>query len=109
MTSNATNTSRGRFLSSEWVYVGLLLLLCLFAIGPYLAPGYFWGAHDARHNVYFLFEYDRAVQDGIWWERWSPDFTFGYGYPFFIIYGPLPTIIGEVFHHFLGIGWTATV
>jgi hypothetical protein len=87
----------------------LVVALCVFAIGPYLAPGYFWGAHDARHNVYFLFEYDRSVQDGIWFQRWSPDFTFGYGYPFFIVYGPLSTLAGEVIHHFLGVGWTATV
>ena len=87
----------------------LVVLLCGFAIAPYLSPGYFWGAHDARHNVYFLFEYDQAVQDGIWFQRWSPDFTFGYGYPFFIVYGPLSTFVGELIHHFLGVGWTATV
>ncbi|MBC7225553.1 MAG: hypothetical protein H5T59_14965, partial [Anaerolineae bacterium] len=48
---------------------GLLLLalgLSLFALGPLLQPGYFWGAHDARHHVYFLFEWDRSVQEGIW-------------------------------------------
>jgi len=90
-------------------HVVLVILLCAFAIGPYLAPGYFWGAHDARHNVYFLFEYDRSVQDGIWFSRWSPDFAFGYGYPFFIIYGPLASFGGELIHHFLGVGWTATV
>ncbi|MBC7225548.1 MAG: glycosyltransferase family 39 protein, partial [Anaerolineae bacterium] len=53
---------------------------------------------DARHHVYFLFEWDRSVQEGIWWPRWSPDFCFGYGYPFFNIYGPLATMVGEVFH-----------
>ena len=91
------------------MHMVLAVLLCVFAIGPYLAPGYFWGAHDARHDVYFLFEYDRSVQDGIWLPRWSPDFTFGYGYPFFIIYGPLASFVGELLHHFLGLGWTATV
>ncbi len=76
----------------------LALGLSLFALGPLLQPGYFWGAHDARHHVYFLFEWDRSVQEGIWWPRWSPDFCFGYGYPFFNIYGPLATMIGEAFH-----------
>ena len=68
---------------------GLLwLTLALTALAvAFLLPGYFWGANDARHHVYFLFEYDRLVQDGIWWPRWSPDFAFGYGYPFFNIYG----------------------
>ncbi len=91
------------------VYPLLVLLLCLFAIAPYLEPGYFWSAHDARHDVYFLFEYDRAVQDGIWFPRWGPDFTFGYGYPFWVVYGPLSTFIGELLHHFLRLGWEASV
>ncbi len=79
-------------------YLLLTLLLTVFALGPLLQPGYFWGAHDARHNVYFLFEFDRSIQDGIWYPRWAPDFTFGYGYPFFNIYGPLASYAGEVFH-----------
>ncbi len=63
-----------------------------------LGSGYWWGAHDARHAVYFLFEFDRAIQDGVLWPRWAPDFAFGYGYPFFNIYGPLTAYIGEGFH-----------
>ena len=43
----------------------LALALTSFAVAPFLLPGYFWGANDARHHVYFLFEYDRLVQDGI--------------------------------------------
>ena len=49
------------------------------------------------------------MQDGIWFPRWSPDWTFGYGYPFFIVYGPLATFVGELFHHFLGLGFEASV
>ena len=79
-------------------YLLVTLLLTVFALGPLLQPGYFWGAHDARHNVYFLFEFDRSIQDGTWYPRWAPDFTFGYGYPFFNIYGPLAYYVGEVFH-----------
>ncbi len=67
-------------------------------IGPLLQPGYFWGGHDARHSVYFLYEFDQAIQDGVWYPRWSPDFAFGYGYPFFNIYGPLSSYFGEAFH-----------
>lgn len=81
----------------DW-YIVLVILLSIFALGPLLQPGYFWGAHDARHSVYFLFEFDRAIQDGVWYPRWAPDFTFGYGYPFFNIYGPLAFYIGEFFH-----------
>ena len=86
----------------------LLLLFSLFAIAPLFQPGYFWGAHDARHSVYFLFEFDRSIQDGIWYPRWSPDFAFGYGYPFFNIYGPLAFYLGEAFH-LLGLDFVSAV
>ena len=79
-------------------YLILLILFSLFAIGPLLGPGYFWGAHDGRHSVYFLFEFDRVIQDGILYPRWLPDFTFGYGYPFFNIYGPGAFYVGEALH-----------
>lgn len=89
-------------------YLILLILFSLFAIGPLLGPGYFWGAHDGRHSVYFLFEFDRVIQDGIFYPRWLPDFTFGYGYPFFNIYGPGAFYLGEALH-LLGIDFvTAT-
>ncbi|NJN95876.1 MAG: hypothetical protein HC875_18105 [Anaerolineales bacterium] len=79
-------------------YLWLTLLLSLPVIGPLLQPGYFWGAHDARHSVYFLYQFDKAIQDGVWYPRWSPDFAFGHGYPFFNIYGPLSSYLGEIFH-----------
>ncbi len=79
-------------------YLWLVIVLGAIATGPLLQPGYFWGAHDARHSVYFLFEFNRAIQDGVWYPRWAPDFTFGYGYPFFNIYGPLAFYVGEAVH-----------
>ncbi len=91
------------------VYLVLVLVAALIVISPLLQPGYFWGSHDARHDVYFIFQYDKSVQDGIWFPRWSPDWTFGYGYPFFIVYGPLATFIGELFHRFLGLDFEASV
>lgn len=87
----------------------LTLALTAFAVAPFTLPGYFWGANDARHHVYFLFEYNRVVQDGIWWPRWSPDFAFGYGYPFFNIYGPLSHFLAEVLLYFFGFSYTATI
>jgi hypothetical protein len=87
----------------------LTLALTIFAVAPFLLPGYFWGANDARHHVYFLFEYDRLVQDGVWWPRWSPDFAFGYGYPFFNIYGLFSHFVAEVLHHFGGLGFTQAI
>ncbi len=86
----------------EWLgragYPLLVLLFSLVAIGPALGSGYWWGAHDARHSVYFLFEFDQAIRDGILWPRWSPDLAFSYGYPLFNIYGPFAYFVGEAFH-----------
>jgi hypothetical protein len=89
-------------------YIVLIILLSLFPISPMLQPGYQWDAHDARHNVYFLFEFDRGFQDGNLYPRWQPDFAFGYGYPFFNIYGPLSTYAGEAFH-LLGLDFPGAV
>jgi len=80
------------------LYLWLTLLLSLPVLGPLLQPGYYWGAHDARHSVYFLHQFDQAIQDGVWYPRWAPDFAFGYGYPFFNIYGPVSSYVGELFH-----------
>jgi hypothetical protein len=92
----------------QTAYVILVILFSLFTIGPLLQLGYQWDAHDARHSVYFLFEFDRGIQDGILYPRWQPDFAFGYGYPFFNIYGPLPTYVGEAFYLF-GFGFADAV
>ena len=99
---------RGRIGLAVDISILLVALAGLFAIGPLLLPGYFWGAHDARHSVYFLFEFDRSIQEGILYPRWSPDFAFGYGYPFFNIYAPLAFYIGEGFH-LLGLGFEDAV
>ena len=89
-------------------YLILTLLLSLFAVGPLMQPGYYWGAHDARSHVYFLFEFDKSIQDGILWPRWGPDWGFGYGYPFWNIYGPLAYFVGEGVH-LLGFDFVSAV
>ncbi|GAB4455997.1 MAG: hypothetical protein Kow0031_37390 [Anaerolineae bacterium] len=89
-------TDNSQFTIRNSQFIILTLLLSLPAIGPLLQPGYFWGAHDARHSVYFLHQFNKAMQDGIWYPRWAPDFAFGYGYPFFNIYGPLSSYAGQV-------------
>lgn len=84
----------------RWLYPVAAVLACTIAAGPLLYPDYFWGAHDARHSVYFLVEFERAFRDGVWYPRWAPDFAFGYGYPIFNIYGPLTFYLGELFRGF---------
>ena len=92
-----------------WAELLLILALGLVIIAPLLRPGYPWGAHDARHDVYFIQQYDKAVREGIWLPSWGPDWAFGYGYPFWIVYGRLATFAGELLHHFLGLGFEESV
>lgn len=100
-----------RILPAPWRdgLLWLTLLLTLFAVAPFAQPGYHWGANDARHHVYFLFEFNRVVEDGVWWPRWSPDFAFGYGYPFFNIYGPLSHLVGTVLLRAFSLSYTDAV
>ena len=76
-------------------------LLCAFALAPLLRPGYFWGAHDARHDVYFILQYNLTWNEGTIFPRWSPDWAFGYGYPFFNIYAPAATFLGTLLYRLL--------
>jgi hypothetical protein len=76
----------------------LVVLLSLPAAAPLCQPGYFWGAHDARHSLYFLYEFDKMIRAGVLYPRWGWGWAFGYGYPFWNIYGPLSTYFGELFH-----------
>ena len=106
--SSAQPTRRGAG-SQGSIHLILVILLSALAAAPLLKPGYFWGAHDARHDVYFIFQYLRAMNDGHWLARWSPEFSFGYGYPFFLIYGPLTSFLGALLVKFAGLGYTQAV
>lgn len=87
----------------------LTLLLSVFAVAPLLRPGYFWGAHDARHNVFFVLQYNLTWDEGILFPRWSPDWAFGYGYPFFNIYAPGATFLATLLYRFLPLSYEAAV
>src|SRR5512136_2760736 len=86
----------------------IILAVSLFAWAPLLTPAYFFQAHDAPHSVFFLVEFDQTFRDGYLWPRWSPDFSFGYGYPLFNIYSPLAFYAAEILH-LLGLSFVAAV
>ncbi|MBN1218716.1 MAG: glycosyltransferase family 39 protein [Anaerolineae bacterium] len=97
-----------KFLSKIDSNIWLVLAFSIFAWGPLLTPAYFFNAHDAKHSVFFLVEFDQTFRDGFLWPRWSPDFSFGYGYPLFNLYAPLAFYAAEMVH-LLGLGFTASV
>jgi len=84
------------------------LLLVLSSLAPLLAPGYFLKAHDARHSISFLVEFEQGLRAGAPWPVWSPDFAVGFGYPLWLIYAPLPYYIAEFFR-VLGFGFAGAV
>jgi hypothetical protein len=86
-------------------YLILLLVLSLPALAPLLAPGYFYAAHDGRHSVFYLLQFDASLRDGALWPRWAMHHIQGYGYPTFLIQAPLGFYLGEFFV-LLGAGFT---
>jgi hypothetical protein len=78
-------------------YIPLALLLCVFAVAPLTAPGFFLNAHDATIGTYFLWQFDAGLRDGAWWPVWGADMVFGYGHPLFMIIAPLAYYLAEVF------------
>ena len=73
----------------------LLLLLTLPAFSVLLQPGYF-PMHDDLQSMR-QYQLDRCFQDGQIPCRWVPDLGFGFGYPLFNYYPPLPYLIGQPF------------
>lgn len=61
-----------------------------------LKPGYF-SIHDDL-QVGRLYEMDLCFRDGQLPCRWVPDMGYGYGYPLYNYYPPLPYYFGEVVH-----------
>jgi hypothetical protein len=97
-----------RFAGSTALDLALILAASMFAWGALLAPTYFLQAHDARHSVFFLLEFDKAFSDGALYPRWGIDFALGYGYPLFSYYSPVAYYLAEAFH-LLGAGLTDAV
>lgn len=88
--------------------IWLIAALSIFAWGPLLTPAYFFEAHDARHSVFFLVEFDQTWRDGYLWPRWAADFAFGYGYPLFNMYAPLAFYAAELWH-LAGLSFTTAI
>ena len=63
--------------------------------------------HDDMQVIRQL-QLEKCLIDGQIPCRWSPDLGFGYGYPLFNFYPPLPYIVGQVFRT-LGFSFIATV
>jgi len=74
----------------------LLIFIALPTFWRLLGPGYF-PMHDDL-QVGRLYQMDLCFRDGQIPCRWVPDMGYGYGYPLFNYYPPLPYYVGEIFH-----------
>ena len=68
--------------------VFLVLILSWFAVVPLFQPGFF-SMHDDT-QVARVFEMTKALKDGQFPVRFVQDLGYGYGYPLFNFYAPLP-------------------
>src|SRR3989344_7252510 len=84
----------------------LLLIVSLPSFISLLKPGYF-PMHDDIQAMRLL-QMDKCLKDGQLPCRWVPDMGFGYGYPQFNYYAPLPYYIMEIFH-LTGVGYLDSV
>ncbi len=69
----------------------IILIISLFAIKDFFAPGFF-PIHDDT-QVQRVFEMAKSLKDGLFPVRWVSDLGYGYGYPIFNFYAPLPYYI----------------
>ncbi len=85
------------------------LLLTLLAIPTFISllrPGFFPMYDDMQ--VIRLQQMDKCVKDGQIPCRWVPDLGYGYGYPLYLYYAPLPYYSMEVVH-LLGVSFIDSI
>jgi uncharacterized membrane protein len=71
-----------------------VLIFSVFTILPFLRSGFF-PIHDDT-QVARVYEMAKGLGDGMLPVRWSADLGYGFGYPIFNFYDPLPYYIGGV-------------
>lgn len=93
-------------------YEALIILLGIVIISFFswkymLKPGFF-SIHDDMQFMR-LYELNKCFADGQIPCRWVPDLGYGYGYPLFNYYPPLPYYVGEIIHLAFGVSLLDTV
>lgn len=78
-----------------FIYLFALVSLGLFSILPFFNQGFF-SMHDDT-QVARVHQMTQAIADGMFPVRWVKDLGFGYGYPIFNFYAPLPYYVGSLF------------
>ena len=82
-----------KVLKENWTII-LYLSLSIFSILPFFHPGFF-PIHDDT-QVVRVYEMAQALRDGQFPVRWVGDLGYGFGYPLFNFYAPLPYYVGAL-------------
>lgn len=83
------------FLRRYWGLV-VVIFLSIFSILPFFHSGFF-PMHDDT-QVVRVDQMAKALADGQFPVRWVADLGYGYGYPIFNFYSPLPYYVGGFFN-----------
>ncbi len=80
------------------LWIALLVILSFPAVRAVIEPGFF-PMHDDT-QVARVIVMGKALSEGQFPVRWVSDLGYGYGYPIFNFYGPLPYYFGGVLYAF---------
>ena len=94
------------FSSKDFIPLTLIFIFSLLAVRTLLLSGYF-PMHDDLQMMRQL-EMEKCFLDGQIPCRWVPDMGYGFGFPLFNFYPPLPYLIGQGIR-LLGFAFTDTV
>lgn len=79
---------------SHYIFVLIVFLLGIGTVLPLFHSGFF-SMHDDT-QIPRMYEMGKALSDGQFPVRWVRDLGYGYGYPLFNFYAPLPYYIGGI-------------
>jgi len=87
-----------------WPIATFILIIPAFSF--LFKPGYY-NMHDDMQMIRQL-EMEKCLKDGQIPCRWTPDLGYGYGYPLFNFYPPMPYMVGQIYRT-LGFSFTNSV
>lgn len=95
-----------KIIKSKFFWPIITFLLIIPAFSFLLKPGYY-NMHDDMQMIRQL-EMEKCLADGQIPCRWTPDLGYGYGYPLFNFYPPMPYMVGQIYRT-LGFSFTNSV
>ena len=79
-----------------WLILTFIVIIPSFS---FLLKSGYYNMHDDMQMIRQL-EMEKCLKDGQIPCRWTPDLGYGYGYPLFNFYPPMPYLVGQIFRTF---------